>query len=321
MTDQNNITGSTTLQELSKLGGKARADKLSPERRKEIALKASHSRGCMKDIPKATHQGKLFIGELEIDCAVLENGKRIISESSAFEILGRQRKGRKKEMDQLPAFLNANNLQKYLSEDFLSGTFEIEYFSLKNSKCKGFEASFIPKICQVYLEARRAGVLTPQQQPAAAQAEIVIQALANIGILALIDECTGFQKYRENDDLQKLFSKFIAAELQPWVKRFPPEFFNHLKRMYGLEEMKKTPKFFGHLIQKWIYKQLSPEIHEELKRLNPVTDAGYRKHCHHQLLTTDIGCPALNKQIQKVTTLLSVSDSKEDFERLLEKSK
>lgn len=321
MLDQNHITGDTTLKELSKLGGRARAQKLSPERRKEIATLASHSRKCMDGIPRVTHQGKIIIGDLELDCAVLDNGKRVITESSAFKIVGRQRKGRKKQMDHLPAFLNAKNLQVYVSEDFSNGTFELEYLSPKGSKCKGYEATFIPKVCQVYLEARRSGILTPQQLPMASQAEIVVQALSQIGIIALVDESSGYEKQRENNELQKLFSKFIAQELQPWVKRFPPEFFAHLKRFYGLEEMKKTPKFFGCLINRWVYKELSPEIHEELKRLNPVMESGNRKHCHHQLLTQDIGCPALNKQIQKVTTLLSVSDSKEDFEKLLEKSK
>lgn len=317
--DKSNINFST--QEQRSLGGKKRAKVLSPERRKEIAIKASYSRNSLKDLPRATHQGSFSIGNLEIDCAVLDNGKRVITESSVFKIIGRQRKGRKKDRDQLPAFLSAKNLQDYLPEAFLAGTFEIEYVSTRKGKCKGMDASFIPNICQVYLDARRNGVLTPQQQPMAAQAEIVVQALANVGITALIDECTGFQKEREGDELQRLFSVFIAKELQPWVKRFPAEFFTHLKRMYGLEEMKKTPKFFGNLINKWIYKELSPDIHEELKRLNPITETGHRKHCHHQLLTQDVGCPALTKQIQKVTTLLSISDNKDDFEKYLEKSK
>lgn len=312
----------TTLEECSR-GGKSRAAKLSPERRKEIAVKASHSRKCVKtlSLPKATHQGKLIIGDLEIDCAVLDNGKRVITESSAFKIIGRQRKGRKKDRDQLPSFINAKNLVEYVPEAFFTGTFLIEYYSQRGGKFKGVEASFIPKICQIYLEARRANVLTPSQQPMAAQAEIVIQALSQIGITALIDESTGWQKEREKDELQNLFSTFIAKELQPWTKRFPSEFFDHLKRMYGIEEMKSTPRYFGHFINRTVYQELSQEILDELKRLNPITDSGRRGHFHHQLLTPDIGCPALNKQISRVTTLLSVSDTKEEFEKLFGKLK
>jgi len=317
-----NIQKGFTTQAQRSNGGKNRAKNLSSERRREIAILATQGRKCFKDLPKATHTGKLIIGDLEIECAVLDNGTRLISESSAFKILGRKRKGRKKKgMDQVPVVISAKNLSQYIPESFFDRTFEVEFYKTGSGKSKGYEASFIPKICQVYLDARRAGVLTPQQHPVAAQAEIVVQALANVGISALIDECTGYQKQRENDELQKLFEKFIAKELQPWVKRFPLEFFNHFKRIYGIENMRGTPSYFGSLINKYVYKQLSPEIHEELKRLNPVTDKNYRRHAHHQFLTQDVGSPALNKQIQKMITLLSISDTKEELENFLEKSR
>jgi len=45
-----------------------------------------------------------------------------------------------------------------------------------------------------------------------------------------------------------------------------------------------------------------------------------RKHNHQLLLTTDIWCPSLEKQIQKTTILMGVSDCRDDFEKLLEKS-
>ena len=96
--------------------------------------------------------------------------------------------------------------------------------------------------------------------------------------------------------------------------------FSSRSKVRSIVMIGKNPLFFGHLINRWVYDELSPEIRPELKRLNPPID-GKRKHCHHQFLTPDIGCPALDKQIMKVTTLLSVSDSKEDFEGLLEKSR
>ena len=85
-----------TITQVSSMGGKKRAQSLSAERRKEIAIKASYSRNCLNQMPKATHQGKIIIGDISLDCAVLDNGKRVITESSAFKVIGRQRKGRKK---------------------------------------------------------------------------------------------------------------------------------------------------------------------------------------------------------------------------------
>lgn len=304
------------------LGGKARAANLTPERRKEIAILANHSRKCMKSIPKATHSGELHVGEKKILCAVLDNGKRVISESGMFEALNMSRAGRRDQSpSKMPRFLAPLNLKPFMSSILVNGTISFEFIPLKGGKAKGYDATIISDICKLYLDARRGGVLTPSQEKTAYQCEIILQALSKVGIIAMIDSCTGYEKQREKTELQNLFSKFIAQELQPWVKRFPSEFFDNLKRMYGIEKMKKTPMFFGHLITRWIYKELSPEIHEELKRLNPVLENGHRKHSHHQLLTQDVGCPALEKQISKVTTLLSVSDTKDDFEKLLAKSK
>lgn len=310
-------------QEQCSSGGKARAAKLSPERRKEIAVKAALSRKCNENIPKATHYGKLNIAGVEIACAVLENGKAVVTETSIFKLFGMQRGGRKKIGGaQMPRFLSQKCLQEYIGDELEGGP---ESFSIilpqNGGKSYAYEAEKIPDILKVYLDARRDGKLPDSMLHVAATAEIIIQALAKTGISALIFEATGYEKQKEKDELQKLFTKFIAQELQPWVKRFPDQFFDHLKRMYGLEGMKKNPKFFGCLINKFIYKELSPEIHEELNRLNPVTDGGYRRSRHHQLLTNDVGCPALDKQIQKVTTLLTVSDDMDMFEKLFEKNR
>jgi hypothetical protein len=316
--NQNRIS----TQEDCSLGGKIRAANLTPERRKEISFKASHSRKCMKGIPKATHSGELIIGTKKILCAVLDNGKRVINESGMFEALNMSRAGRRgPNLSKMPRFLAPINLKPFIPKDLDEGSISFEFISFKGPKAHGYDATIISDICKIYLDARRAGVLTETQEKIAFQCEIILQALSKVGIIALIDSCTGYEKQRESDELQNLFSKFIAQELQPWVKRFPTDFFIHLKRMYGLKEMKGNPSFFGCLINRWIYRELSPEILDELKRLNPITESGRRKHPHHQLLTQDIGCPALDKQIQKVTTLLSVSDTKEDFEKLLERSK
>jgi hypothetical protein len=66
-------------------GGKARAEKLSAEQRSEIAKKAVEARWArvrgekpLSQIPKATHAGTLKIGDVELSCAVLEDGTRVL---------------------------------------------------------------------------------------------------------------------------------------------------------------------------------------------------------------------------------------------------
>ena len=46
------------------------------------------------------------------------------------------------------------------------------------------------------------------------------RSLAKVGIVALVDEVTGYQDARAKDALAKFFEAFVAKELQPWVKTF-----------------------------------------------------------------------------------------------------
>jgi hypothetical protein len=53
---------------------------------------------------------------------------------------------------------------------------------------------------------------------------------------------------------------------------------------------------------------------EELRRLNPIAEGGYRKRKHFQHLTADTGNEHLDRQITSVITLMRVSDTKEELE-------
>ena len=150
-----------------------------------------------------------------------------------------------------------------------------------------------------------------------------MRGLARVGITALVDEATGFQEVRARDELQKILEEFVQAELRPWMKRFPDEFFKQIYRLNGWEyrpgQSKRTP-YVGKLVNKYIYDQLAPGVRDELQRLNPKNEKGNRSHKHHQHLTEGTGMTALDRQISTVTTLMRISESKEQFEDLFEKA-
>jgi hypothetical protein len=77
-------------------GGAARAAVLSKEQRIEIARKAAESR-WLKDLPRATHEGTIRIGSIEIACAVLNTGQRVITQSGFMRALGRARQAKGRE--------------------------------------------------------------------------------------------------------------------------------------------------------------------------------------------------------------------------------
>ena len=73
-------------------GGKARAEKLTPEQRKDIARAAAQQRWAAdENVLKATHGSNdhpLKIGNMEIPCYVLEDGRRVLSLGGMTKSLG-----------------------------------------------------------------------------------------------------------------------------------------------------------------------------------------------------------------------------------------
>ena len=127
------------------------------------------------------------------------------------------------------------------------------------------------------------------------------------------------------DELNRILSAYINEELRPWVKRvFPEEFFRQIYRLHGWVYTPGSisrPRVIGSMINKWVYEYLSDGVLEALRVKNPATEAGgRRKHKHHQYLTQEEGIRHLEGQIAVVTSLLRVSDTKEEFERLFSKN-
>ena len=269
----------------------------------------------------ATHVGKLQIGDQEIDCAVLEDGTRVINQATLLSALGRDRRAK---TDKGETVLFAGNLQPYISPDIMRSIADpITYAMPTGGRALGYRAELLPQVCEVYLQARADERLFASQARAAHAAEILVRGLARLGIVALIDEATGYQEVRARDELQRILEAYVQAELRPWMKRFPDEFFKEIYRLQGWEykpgTSKRTP-YVGHLVNKYVYDQLPPGVHEELARLNPRTEQGYRQHKHHQFLTVDTGHPHLDKQITTVTMLMRISRDKQEFEELFERA-
>jgi len=84
----------------------------------------------------------------------------------------------------------------------------------------GYEATILADICDAVLAARDAGVLTGKQLAVAKQCEILTRAFAKVGIIALVDEATGYQKIRARYALEQILDEFIAKELRKWAKTY-----------------------------------------------------------------------------------------------------
>lgn len=300
-------------------GGIARAEALSPEERSEIARKAAEARWS---IPKTEYTGELEIAGSIIPCAVIETEDgpiRLVVQREVVGLLTGNKKGG------LQRYLNPPNLQPFLPEKFKNKTLDQATYvvELFGKKAHGFEAEDIVDLCKMYLEARKKGKILLNQQHLADRAEIIVTALAKTGITALIDEATGYQKVRARDALQEYISKVIRKELAAWTKKFPDEFYEEmyrLKKWQWFVNSSKHPMLAARYTADIVYSRLGPGILEELQRINPRTDKGRRKHKHHQWLTDDVGHPQLAQHLYAVINLMKVSDSWEQFKKLLDRA-
>lgn len=315
-------------------GGRARAEKLSPEDRKEIAKIAAESRWARQNeeatlLPKETHTGALKIGEREIPCSVLDNGIRVFSTRGIHRIMGSTRRGGKREGESggalLPSFLASPTIKSLIPSDLMVALISpIQYRPKHGGRTAfGYNATLLPQICEVILDADKNGAIRPSQKHVAEAAGILIRAFARVGVIALVDEATGYQQDRARDELNRILEAYISKELLPWTKRFPDEFFKQVYRLHGWEYRNgsvKSPRYLGKVINRTVYEPMPPGVLDELRRVNPPNESGYRRYRHHQFLTLDTGHPHLDKQVVAVTTLMRISEDKDQFWQHFEKA-
>lgn len=261
----------------------------------------------------------LRLGNLEIPCYVLDNGMRVFSGRGIQKAIGYDSKSGQWmnsfcKMDGVSSYLCAgdNSISERLSKPI---KFKRNNAGGSQSTANGYEVTLLVDICSAIIDANRAGVF--DNDVIVRNADIIIRSVAKVGIIALVDEATGYQYERENDELQKILKAYISEELLPWQKRFPDIFYKELFRLngwdYTVNGIKKRPGIIGKWTNTFIYEELPNGVLEELKKKTPKSESGNRINRYHQLLTTDIGEPNLEKQINKVITLFQVSDNMKQF--------
>jgi hypothetical protein len=301
-----------------KNGGFVTAKSLTPEQRKEKAKKAIAARWD-KSIKTATHGSPdhpLLIGDIAIPCYVLNDGTRVLSQSGMQIGVGMSRGGGKTGAPRMVEFIEILE-KKGLKTANLSVRLKnpIIFKNKFKTRIHGYEATIINDICDLVLEARKSGFID-KNSVIAQRCEVLVRGLSRVGIIALIDEATGYQKSRAADALSKILEAFIAKELQPYVKTFPPEFYENMFRLRGLpfpSESVGRPKYFGILTNDIIYKRLAPGVLEELKRITPRDDKGRYKNKFFQRLTQNEGYRKLVELIASVITIMRLSERWADF--------
>lgn len=314
-----------TPQHISKAaskGGKARASVLTPEERSEQARRAVLARwekagkaappaksplspsrvgDDANAMPFSMYQGTLRMGKMRMRCHVLNDGRRVLTQREVLRVL--------------TGGVNTSALPQYLSN--LRGfnrkkLAEPIPFKIPGipRQALGFEAPLLIDICDAYVDAWDNGRLQPNQEHLGLQAQTIIRACAKLGIIALIDEATGYEKVRKARALQIKLQAFIADDLQEWARMFPEEFWHELARLESVHySARHRPLRWGKYVMAFVYDAIDKDVGNELRKKNP--NPRFLQN-HHQWLKSP-GQEAVRLQIGKAIGIMQTCEDMPEF--------
>jgi P63C domain len=303
-------------------GGKARASTMTPEQRSEAARRAVTARweragkvppkdtpkkavkttSGDEDVPYSMYPGTLLLGKLRLRCHVLNDGRRVLTQSEVMRVL-RGRDTRTTSLSNYLAGLEGFDPKKLPSPI----TFRIPGLP---RTALGYEAILLIDICDAYVEAWNAGTLAEHQVRIAVTAEIIIRACAKLGIIALIDEATGYQQVRAKNALELKLKAFIADDMQEWARMFPEEFWHELARLESVHySAQHRPLRWGKYVMAFVYDAIDPDVGKALRKKNP--NPHFLKN-HHQWLRQH-GQESVRLQIGKAVGIMQTCEDMQEF--------
>lgn len=260
----------------------------------------------------------LHIGNLELPCYILEDGTRVFSGRGIQKAIG----SGSTSGEWLSRFVGTSPIEAILKGIKAGNSTVFDKFKNpikftrnnaggSQSETYGYEATSLIDLCDAVIKA---GEMGHEMPPAyMVNANIIIRAVAKTGIIALVDEATGYdkEKSRAKDELQKFLNAFLSSEASRWVKTFDDDFFEMIYRMRGWTwtGASQRPGVVGVWINDIVYERLAPAVLNELKARNPKNENGNRAHKHHQYLTEDIGHPKLKEHIAGVMAIGRISNN------------
>ena len=256
------------------------------------------------DLPRVTHYGTLRIADLSIDCVVLADETRGYVQRQLAQVIGftQERPG-----IQFRRFLSdiAPNAMKLL-ENTSHTRIQIPSGAIANFAPAGILTDIVGGVIDAALD----GKLHHKQRHIVPVCSTIYKALAKTGESALIDEATGYQYHRAPDALQDLFARLIRNTAADWERRFHPDFYEAVYRLFKwtYDPSRPKPHIIGRITLQWVYEPVfPPEILIEIKERQ-----GSEKM--HQWLTAEGGLQLMEKQRDAVMMIARSSADPKDFE-------
>lgn len=307
----NAINGSATKETLQKVANALKID--VRELMIEEGLYAKYS----------AEKTPLKLGKIEIPCYVLNNGQRVFSGRGIQKAIGVDSNA---SGTWLSRFIASNSIASNLCPGVLKKfntpiQFKRNSAGGSQSATYGYEATLLIDLCSAIIDAYENPAFEVNETYYK-EANVILRAVAKTGIIALVDEATGYNKAKERSktELQDWLAKYINSEADKWVKMFPDQFFEDVNKMRGWSWDCK-PRYMGKIINDIVYERVAPFILEELKAKNPKLSNGSRKYKFHQFLTSEEGKPLLKQHLAILHSFaMAANYDWADFMRLLDRA-
>jgi hypothetical protein len=253
--------------------------------------------------PIALWQGMLPIGEDGIPVYVLDDGRRVISRTGAATSLTGIRAG-----GDLESYIKVAALRPYLPGDLEDQMIGFVLEGVTHKAVRGITAETFIEICRAYVTAAQDGALgTDRQRAIAAQAAMFLAAVAKVGLIALIDEATGYQYARAEDALQIKLRVFLEDEMRQWEKTFPDQLWTEFGRLTGWGgPVNQRPKYWGKLVMELVYDYLDKDVADWLRANAPAPRKGQN---YHQWLSGQFGLKKLTEHLWMLIGMAAACDT------------
>ena len=256
----------------------------------------------------ASHYGVVHFGDLDCEAVVLTTGERGYVRKQVAKLLGIHENNTGHRFRQILADFSPKSLSAL-------DKFESPISLPSGRRAQFFPAGVITQIASGVIDAALDHTLHRARRKLVPNCMKIMRALATTGEVALIDEATGYQHHRAPDALQELISKLLRQSCASWERRFHPDYYRALYRLFNWRYQsheQNPPHVIGQITLRWVYGPVLPEdLLGEIRNRKGISQK------HHQWLS-DQGLAHLESQIHAVTAIARSSMSYPDFKRRCE---
>ncbi len=299
-------------------GGKARAKKLTPEQRSEIAKKGAVARWGATPIHVLRKGNFKEEFGIDIDCYVLDDKDRnaVISQRGMSLALGLSKGG-----GRIQRLIDAKVMSPFIGPELREKLENPLIFQssvaakniLITANTHGYDVTNLIDLCNAIIRADKEGALSTRYENIGKQAQIVLNASAKAGIKGLVYALAGYNP--TTHEVIAAFKVYIQEEARKYEKEFPSELYTEWHRLYEIPvPIRGKPWHFKHLTVRHIYYPLAKSNGRILELMRALkSDDGDRNKKLFQFLN-EVGARALRMQLGRVLEMSESSKTKIEYE-------